>query len=104
MTETSIPLRLLIVANSEIKEFIDNASPSKQLHPGASLTIEDSILSIMNHVLQHKTSFSALSDLLSLITLYLPTECHRTFTVTILFEESFFMLSVRIIIGAMLII
>ena len=64
--------------DSELDEFDDNnASALKQLYPGASITIEDSILSIMKYALRHKTSYSALSDLLSLIALHLPTESHN---------------------------
>lgn len=63
-------------STDEDSELEDNASAPKQLYPGASITIEDSILSIMKYALRHKTSYSALSDLLSLITLHLPTESH----------------------------
>lgn len=62
--------------DSELDENHDNAKPPKQLYPGASITIEDSILSIMKYALRHKTSYSALSDLLNLIILHLPSESH----------------------------
>ena len=62
--------------DSELDENHDNAKPLKQLYPGASITIEDSILSIMKYALRHKTSYSALSDLLNLIILHLPSESH----------------------------
>ena len=55
------------------EEKVDTPQP---LYPGASITIEDSILSIMKYALRHKMSYSALSDLLSLITLHIPSESH----------------------------
>ena len=39
--------------DSELDENHDNAKPPKQLSPGASITIEDSILSIMKYALRH---------------------------------------------------
>ena len=62
--------------DSELDEKDDNANTPKQLYPGASITVEDSILSIMKYALRHKTSYSALSDLLNLIALHLPSESH----------------------------
>ena len=58
----------------ELDKNNDNAKSPKTLHPGASITIEDSILSIMKYALRHKTAYSALSDLLNLIVLHLPSE------------------------------
>lgn len=55
------------------EEKVDTPQP---LYPGASITIEDSILSIMKYALRHKMYYSALSDLLSLITLHIPSESH----------------------------
>ena len=60
--------------DSELDEMDYNDNAPKQLYPGASITVEDSILSIMKYALRHKTSYSALSDLLNLIALHLPTE------------------------------
>ena len=62
--------------DSDFEENGNNTNAPKQLYPGASITIEDSILSIMKYALRHKTSYSALTDLLSLITLHLPTESY----------------------------
>ena len=76
--------------DSELEEFKDNASLPKQLYPGASITIEDSILSIMKYALRHKTSYSALSDLLSLITLHLPTESHKEHLLSLYFLKKAF--------------
>ncbi|KAK2552468.1 hypothetical protein P5673_026560 [Acropora cervicornis] len=58
---------------SDLEEKVNTQQP---LYPGASITIEDSILSIMKYALRHKMSYSALSDLLSLITLHIPSESH----------------------------
>ena len=59
--------------SSDLEEKVNTPQP---LYPGASITIEDSILSIMKYALRHKMSYSALSDLLSLITLHIPSESH----------------------------
>ena len=61
--------------NSDL-EIGRNADTPQPLYPGASITVEDSILSIMKYALRHKMSYSALSDLLSLITLHIPLESH----------------------------
>lgn len=42
------------------------------IYPGASITVEESILSIMKYAIRHKTTYSALSDLLGLLSLHLP--------------------------------
>lgn len=62
--------------DSEFNENHDSGKLPKELYPGASITVEDSILSIMKYALRHKTSYSALSDLLNLIVLHLPSESH----------------------------
>lgn len=45
-----------------------------QIYPNALITVEESILSIMKFAIRHKTTYSALSDLLGLISLHLPRE------------------------------
>ena len=62
--------------DSDPDESHDNRNTHKLLYPGASITVEESILSVMKYALRHKTSYSALSDLLHLITLHLPTESY----------------------------
>ncbi|CAB3985352.1 Hypothetical predicted protein [Paramuricea clavata] len=54
----------------------DNVN-TEYLYPGSSITIQDSILSIMKYSLRHKTTYAALSDLLSLIILHLPHDSHK---------------------------
>lgn len=45
--------------------------------PGASVTVKDSILSIMKFSITLKTTYSALSDLLGLLSLHLPKESSK---------------------------
>ncbi|KAK3749299.1 hypothetical protein QZH41_020083 [Actinostola sp. cb2023] len=47
------------------------------IYPGALITVEDSILSIMKFANRQKTTYSALSDLLGLISLHLPKESNK---------------------------
>ena len=47
-------------------------SNRKPLYSGTSVSVEDSILSIMKYSLKHKTTYAAISDLLELISLHLP--------------------------------
>ena len=61
--------------NSDL-EIERNSNTPQPLYPGASIIVEDSILSTMKYALRHKMSYSALSDLLSLITLHIPSESH----------------------------
>lgn len=44
----------------------------KPLYSGSSISVEDSILSIMKYSIKHKTTYAAISDLLELISLHLP--------------------------------
>ena len=77
--------------NSDL-EIERNGNTPQPLYPGASITVEDSILSIMKYALRHKLSYSALSDLLSLITLHIPSESRFTgrFGKIVIIHNSFF--------------
>ena len=53
--------------DSDSDESYDNRYTRKLLYPGASITVEESILSVMKYAFGHKTSDCELSDLLHLI-------------------------------------
>jgi hypothetical protein len=55
----------------------DVCSNNDVIYPGASITVEDSILSIMKYAIRHKTTYSALSDLLGLVALHLPNNSKK---------------------------
>ena len=52
-------------------------STNNVIYPGASMTVEDSILSIMKYAMRHKTTYSALTDLLGLVSLHLPNNSDK---------------------------
>ena len=64
-------------SDSSDEDDIRTKTSREYLYPGWSLTIQDSILSIMKYSLRHKTTYAALSDLLSLLILHLPTGSHK---------------------------
>ena len=47
------------------------------IYPGASITVEESILSIMKYAIRHKMAYSELSDLLGLLSLHLPDNSNK---------------------------
>ena len=51
---------------------VNSNGSRKPLYSGTSVSVEDSILSIMKYSLKHKTTYAAISDLLELISLHLP--------------------------------
>ena len=55
----------------------DVCSNNEMIYPGASITVEDSILRIMKYAIRHKTTYSALSDLLGLVSLHLPNNSKK---------------------------
>ena len=53
-----------------LENYLDNMSDF--IYPGASITTEDSILSIMKFSIRHKCTYTATTDLIALVSLHLP--------------------------------
>ena len=75
-----------VESSSDMSDCEDDTEPdifngsnnsSNPVYPGANMTVEESVLSIMKYSLKHKTTYAALSDLLELISLHLPYESNK---------------------------
>ncbi len=89
------------ICESEISESDQSGSDSEDgnscnlyevaIYPDATITIGESILSIMKYAVRHKTRYSALSDLLGLISLHLPKESNKEHLKSLYFLKKAFL-------------
>lgn len=89
------------ICESEVSESNDSGSDSDDddfrnrdgvaIYPNAPITSGESILSIMQYAIRHKTTYSALNDLLGLILLHLPNESNKEHLKSLYFLKKAFL-------------